>query len=66
MEGTKTKPFTIGRLAQEAGINLETVRFYERYPDELRGGLGRSPALSITHGSAAAILSNALRSWAFR
>lgn len=30
MEGTKTKPFTIGRLAQEAGINLETVRFYER------------------------------------
>lgn len=30
IEGTKTKPLTIGRLAQEAGINLETVRFYER------------------------------------
>lgn len=30
MEGTKTKPLTIGRLAQEAGINLETLRFYEQ------------------------------------
>ena len=29
-EGTKTKPHTISRLAQEAGINVETVRFYER------------------------------------
>lgn len=28
--GTKTKPLTIGRLAHEVGINLETVRFYER------------------------------------
>jgi MerR family transcriptional regulator, copper efflux regulator len=28
--GTKTKPLTIGRLAGEVGINLETVRFYER------------------------------------
>jgi MerR family mercuric resistance operon transcriptional regulator len=28
--GTKTEAITIGRLAQEAGINLETVRFYER------------------------------------
>ncbi len=25
-----TKSLTIGRLAQEAGINLETVRYYER------------------------------------
>lgn len=25
-----TKPLTIGRLASEAGINLETVRYYER------------------------------------
>jgi DNA-binding transcriptional MerR regulator len=25
-----TKPLTIGRLAQQAVINLETVRFYER------------------------------------
>ena len=28
--GTDTKTYTIGRLAQEVGINLETVRFYER------------------------------------
>jgi MerR family mercuric resistance operon transcriptional regulator len=27
---TVTKPLTIGRLAQAVGINLETVRFYER------------------------------------
>ena len=27
---TKAKPFTISRLATEVGINLETVRFYER------------------------------------
>ncbi len=27
---TNTKPLTIGRLADEVGINLETVRFYER------------------------------------
>jgi DNA-binding transcriptional MerR regulator len=25
-----TKSLTIGRLASEAGINLETVRYYER------------------------------------
>jgi len=30
IEGTKTTSLTIGRLAQKAGINLETVRFYER------------------------------------
>jgi len=30
MEGTKTKAFTIGRLAKEAGINLESLRFYEQ------------------------------------
>ena len=27
---TTAKPLTIGRLASEVGINLETVRFYER------------------------------------
>jgi MerR family mercuric resistance operon transcriptional regulator len=27
---TNAKPLTIGRLADEVGINLETVRFYER------------------------------------
>ena len=26
----KTKSLTIGRLAKEAGVNLETVRYYER------------------------------------
>ena len=34
----KTKPLTIGRLAREAGVNLETVRFYER-----RGLLPKPP-----------------------
>jgi hypothetical protein len=29
MQQVRTKPLTIGRLAQEAGINLETVRYYE-------------------------------------
>jgi len=28
--GTDRKALTIGRLAREVGINLETVRFYER------------------------------------
>jgi MerR family copper efflux transcriptional regulator len=28
--GTQAKPLTIGRLAEQVGINLETVRFYER------------------------------------
>jgi len=36
--GTDRKPFTIGRLAREVGINLETVRFYER-----RGLLPKPP-----------------------
>ena len=39
--GTDTKTFTIGRLAQEVGINLETVRFYER-----RGLLPKPPRSS--------------------
>jgi len=29
MAARDTKPFTIGRLAQEAGVNRETLRFYE-------------------------------------
>lgn len=33
-----TKSLTIGRLAKQAGVNLETVRFYER-----RGLLPRPP-----------------------
>lgn len=35
------KSLTIGRLAKEAGVNLETVRFYER-----RGLLPRPPRSS--------------------
>ena len=34
----ETKSLTIGRLAREAGVNLETVRYYER-----RGLLPRPP-----------------------
>jgi MerR family transcriptional regulator, copper efflux regulator len=34
----ETKPLTIGRLARAAGINLETVRYYER-----RGLVPRPP-----------------------
>src|SRR6516164_9728627 len=34
----KGKSLTIGRLAKEAGVNLETVRYYER-----RGLLQRPP-----------------------
>src|SRR5215469_7472030 len=30
MAGRDTQPLTVGRLAREVGINLETVRFYER------------------------------------
>lgn len=30
VKGTHTETLKIGRVAQEAGINLETVRFYER------------------------------------
>ena len=36
--GTNRKPLTIGRLAREVGVNLETVRFYE-----CRGLLPRPP-----------------------
>jgi MerR family transcriptional regulator, copper efflux regulator len=38
MQEAKAKPLTIGRLARESGINLETVRYYER-----RGLLPRPP-----------------------
>lgn len=37
----ETKPLTIGRLAQAVGINLETVRYYER-----RGLLPKPPRSS--------------------
>lgn len=38
MQQVKAKPLTIGHLAQEVGINLETVRYYER-----RGLLPKPP-----------------------
>ena len=38
MSGNGSKPLSIGALAKEAGVNLETVRFYER-----RGLLPRPP-----------------------
>jgi len=38
MAARETKPITAGRLAQEAGVNLETGRFYER-----RGPLPKPP-----------------------
>ena len=38
MQEAKAKLLTIGRLARESGINLETVRYYER-----RGLLPRPP-----------------------
>lgn len=41
MQQVKAKPLTIGRFAQEAGINLETVRYYER-----RGLLPKPPRTS--------------------
>lgn len=41
-----TEPMTIGRLAAAAGVNVETVRYYQRRallaaPDRLGGGIGR-------------------------
>ena len=38
MEEVQVRPLTIGRLANVAGVNLETVRYYER-----RGLLPRPP-----------------------
>ena len=38
IQEAKTKPLSIGRLAQETGIHLETVRYYER-----RGLLSKPP-----------------------
>ena len=40
---TKARGFTIGQLAKSAGVNLETVRYYERIglmvpPDRTEGG----------------------------
>jgi len=52
MAVTKAKAFTIGRLASEVGINLETVRFYEREgllkkPPRSRNGYRQFPVDSI-------------------
>ena len=43
IKGVKRHTLTIGRLARQAGVNLETVRYYERIgimpdPDRTEGG----------------------------
>lgn len=43
IKGVKRQTLTIGRLARKAGVNLETVRYYERIgimpaPDRTEGG----------------------------
>ena len=43
IKGVKRQTLTIGRLARQAGVNLETVRYYERVgimpaPDRTEGG----------------------------
>ena len=44
---------TIGQLAAAAGVNVETVRYYQRRellaaPDRPTGGIGRYPAAALT------------------
>ena len=44
---------TIGRLAAAAGVNVETVRYYQRrellgIPQRPSGGIGRYPAAALT------------------
>ena len=45
--------FTIGKLAQHAGVNIETIRYYQRRglldePDKPLGGYRRYPASAVT------------------
>lgn len=47
------EPMTIGRLAAAAGVNVETVRYYQRRellatPDRQGGGIGRYPWAALT------------------
>lgn len=48
-----TQLMTIGQLAAAAGVNVETVRYYQRRellasPDRTAGGIGRYPPLALT------------------
>ena len=47
------QPMTIGQLAAAAGVNVETVRYYQRRtllatPERPSGGIGRYPANALT------------------
>lgn len=47
------KPMTIGQLASAAGVNVETVRYYQRrgllaVPAREPGGIGRYPDAALT------------------
>ena len=48
-----TQQMTIGQLAEAAGVNVETVRYYQRrellaQPERPSGGIGRYPAGALT------------------
>ena len=47
------EPMTIGQLAAAAGVNVETVRYYQRrellaQPERPSGGIGRYPTSALT------------------
>jgi MerR family transcriptional regulator, mercuric resistance operon regulatory protein len=47
------EPMTIGQLASAAGVNVETVRYYQRrallaVPDREPGSIGRYPKAALT------------------
>ena len=51
-ERRSSSPMTIGRLAKQAGVNVETVRYYERrelidQPKERRGAFRVYPAEAV-------------------
>lgn len=53
MSNTKQKHFTIGELAQQAGVGVETIRFYERkglieQPRKPMGGFRAYPDNAVT------------------
>lgn len=48
-----TEQMTIGQLAAAAGVNVETVRYYQRrellaFPERPSGGIGRYSAAALT------------------
>ncbi len=47
------QPMTIGQLAESAGVNVETIRYYQRRellarPERPSGGIGRYPLEALT------------------